>query len=214
MYFALLLLLAFNGLLANTEGRKEGSHRADRAPKDGAAQKRSSRSSDLKAGRCSYTFIVPQQKLKGALCVSRESAVGGAANHSEVASLRQELSRQQEQLERVRAQLEQEGAMASEVRALRRESGTMNARITQLYAQLLQEILQKKDQAQEQRRLENLLLNATSQVIWVCEEGPHKTILMFKTCIWFLGYLIDFTCSNVPIGTAGDQQLQRAREKV
>lgn len=174
MCFGLLLLVAFNGLILSTEGRKEGPHSSDRALKDGAAQKRSSRSSDLKAGRCSYTFIVPQQKLKGALCVSRESEVGSAANHSEVASLRRELSLQQEQLERVRAQLEQEGAMASEVRALRRESGTMNARITQLYAQLLQEIVQKKDQAQEQRRLENLLLNATTQVTRVCEVRPCK----------------------------------------
>lgn len=196
MCFALLLLVAFDGLIPNTEGRKEGPHSAHRALNDGAAQRRSSRSSDLKAGRCSYTFIVPQQKLKGALCVSRESAVGGFTNHSEVASLRQELSRQQEQLERVRAQLEQEGAMASEVRVLRRESGTMNARITQLYAQLLQEIVQKKDQAQEQRRLENLLLNATSQVTSVCEVGPCKAVLMFKTRFLFLGYLIDLTCLN------------------
>lgn len=166
MCFALMLLLALGVLMSSAEGRKEGS-RSDRTLKDGAAQKRSSRSSDPKAGRCSYTFIVPQQKLKGALCVSRES-VGAAANHSEVASLRRELSQQQEQLERVRVQLEQEGATASDVRALRRESSAMNARITQLYAQLLHEIIHKKDQVQEQRRLENLLLNATSQVIWVC----------------------------------------------
>ncbi|KAG5279263.1 hypothetical protein AALO_G00075860 [Alosa alosa] len=164
--FALLLLLAFNGLMPSAERHKEGPH-SDRALKD-AAQKRSSRSSDLKAGRCSYTFIVPQQKLKGALCVSQESiGRAAAANHSEVVSLRQELSRQQEQLERVRAQLEQEGAMATEVRALRRESGAMNARIAQLYAELLHEVTLKKGQDLEQRRLENLLLNATSQVLQV-----------------------------------------------
>lgn len=123
--------------------------------------KRPSRSSEPKAGRCSYTFIVPQQKLKGALCVSTETA---RANRSETADLRAQLSNQQEQLERLRVRLEQEGALASEVSTLRRESSTMNARITQLYAQLLHEIVNKQQQAVEQRRLEELLLNTTFQV--------------------------------------------------
>lgn len=123
--------------------------------------KRPSRSSEPKASRCSYTFIVPQQKLKGALCVSTETA---RANRSETADLRAQLSSQQEQLERLRVRLEQEGALASEVSTLRRESSTMNTRITQLYAQLLHEIVNKQQQAVEQRRLEELLLNTTFQV--------------------------------------------------
>ncbi|KAJ7992534.1 hypothetical protein DPEC_G00279680 [Dallia pectoralis] len=129
-------------------------------------QKRLSRSSDQKAGSCSYTFIVPQQKLKGALCVNTGSATH-AANQSEVVALRGELSRQQEQLEKLRRQLEREGSLVAEVRALRTESGGMNARISQLYAQLLQEVMYKKDQAAEQRRVENLLLNATTQVLQI-----------------------------------------------
>lgn len=135
-------------------GRKEGVN-------DENSQKRSSRSSDTKGGRCSYTFIVPQQKLTGALCLNTQSA---ATNHSEVAALRAELRRQQEQLEKLRGQLEQEGALAVEIRALRKESNSMNSRIAQLYAQLLHEVIQKKDQSVEQRRVENLLLNATTQV--------------------------------------------------
>ncbi|XP_008281310.1 angiopoietin-related protein 6 isoform X2 [Stegastes partitus] len=83
-------------------GRKEGSN---------AENKSSSRSSDAKAGRCSYTFIVPQQKLTGALCLNTQSAT---TNHSEVAALRAELRRQQEQLEKLRGQLEQEGTLALE----------------------------------------------------------------------------------------------------
>lgn len=134
-------------------GRKEGPHGEN-------SQKRSSRSPDTK-GRCSYTFIVPQQKLTGALCVNTQSIT---SNQSEVAGLRLELARQQEQLEKLRGQLEQEGSLAMEVRALRKESNSMNSRIAQLYAQLLNEVIQKKDQALEQRRVENLLLNATSQV--------------------------------------------------
>lgn len=135
-------------------GRKEG-------PDGENTQRRASRSSETKAGRCSYTFIVPQQKLSGALCLSTQSAT---SNHSEVAALRADLKRQQEQLEKLRGQLEQEGALAMEVRALRKESSSMNARIAQLYAQLLHEVIHKKDQALEQRRVENLLLNATTQV--------------------------------------------------
>ncbi|XP_071028112.1 angiopoietin-related protein 2-like [Oncorhynchus clarkii lewisi] len=150
----LSLLLGLLLVMPEVGGRKEES------------QKRPSRSSELKAGRCSYTFIVPQQKLKGALCVSTESTTG-ASNHSEVTALRGEFSRQQEQLEELRGQLEQEGALVTEVRALRKESGSMNSRIAQLYAQLLHEVMYKKDQVIEQRRVENLLLNVTAQMLQI-----------------------------------------------
>ncbi|XP_010899503.2 angiopoietin-related protein 6 isoform X2 [Esox lucius] len=76
--------------------------------------KKLSHSSDQKAGSCSYTFILPQQKLKGALCVNTGPA-SGATNHSEVVALREELRRQQEQLEELRRQLEQDGALVTEV---------------------------------------------------------------------------------------------------
>ncbi|XP_056870375.1 angiopoietin-related protein 2-like isoform X1 [Takifugu flavidus] len=128
------------------------------------AQKRSSRPVDTKAGRCSYTFIVPQRTLTGALCLNTQSV---AANRSEVAALRTELARQQEELEHLRGQLQQEGSLAMEVRALRKESSSMNSRIAQLYAQLLHEVIHKKDQALELRRVENLLLNATTQALQV-----------------------------------------------
>ncbi|CAN9505580.1 unnamed protein product [Ophioblennius macclurei] len=126
--------------------------------------KRLPRSSDANAGRCSYTFIVPQQKLTGALCLNTQSAT---ANQSEVAALRAELKQQQEQLEKLRGQLELEAALAVEVRALRKESNSLNSRIAQLYAELLQEVIQKKDQALEQQKVENLLLNATTQALQV-----------------------------------------------
>lgn len=116
---------------------------------------------DQKGGRCSYTFIVPQQKLTGALCLNTQSSVN---NRSEVAALQAELKQQQEQLEKLQHQLEREGSLATEVRALRKESNSMSSRIAQLYAQLLQEVIHKKDQALEQQRLESLLLNATTQV--------------------------------------------------
>ncbi|KAM6966355.1 angiopoietin-related protein 6 [Tautogolabrus adspersus] len=151
----LFLTLCLN--IPEAGGRKEGAHGED-------TQKRSSRSSDTKGGRCSYTFIVPQQKLTGALCLNTQSAT---TNHSEVAALRAELRQQQEQMDRLQGRLEQEGTLAVDVRALRKESSNMNSRIAQLYAQLLHEVMQKKDQALEQRRVENLLLNATTQALQV-----------------------------------------------
>lgn len=155
--FLLLLLVCLVEFGVN--GGRDAPH--PDASKSEGAPKRPSRSSEPKAGRCSYTFIVPQQKLKGALCVSAETA---RANASETADLRAQLSNQQEQLERLRVRLERDGALASEVSTLRRESSAMNARITQLYAQLLHEILNKQEQAAEQRHLEELLLNTTVQV--------------------------------------------------
>uniref|UniRef100_A0A3Q3WJV6 Fibrinogen C-terminal domain-containing protein n=1 Tax=Mola mola TaxID=94237 RepID=A0A3Q3WJV6_MOLML len=143
--------------ISEAVGRKEGPHGEN-------TQKRLAGSSDNKGGRCSYTFIVPQQKLTGALCLNTQSST---ANHSEVAALRLELVQQQEQLEKLRGQLEQEGSLAMEVRALRKESSSMNSRIAQLYGQLLHEVMHKKDQALEQRRVENLLLNATTQALQV-----------------------------------------------
>lgn len=164
---ALVLLLFFGGVCF-VEARKEASN-ADTSKGDDVSHKRQSRESENKPSRCSYTFIVPQQKLTGALCVSTETA---RVNRSEMASLRALLDRQQEQLDTMRGQLELEGALANEMRVLRRESVSMNARITQLYAQLLNEIIQKKDQTLEQRRLESLVLNATSQV-----ASPKETSL-------------------------------------
>ncbi|XP_077069599.1 angiopoietin-related protein 6 [Siphateles boraxobius] len=158
---AWVLLLFFAGacfVKALTEPSNADTSKGD------ASHKRPSRASENKPSRCSYTFIVPQQKLTGALCVSTETA---RVNRSEMTSLRALLDRQQEQLDIMRGQLEKEGVLANEMRVLRRESVSMNGRITELYAQLLNEIIQKKDHALEQRRLESLVLNATSQVLQV-----------------------------------------------
>ncbi|KAM9391583.1 angiopoietin-related protein 6 [Pholidichthys leucotaenia] len=147
VFGALLLLLCVSG--------HEGANVDDKS---------SPRSSDPKTGRCSYTFIVPQQKLTGALCLNTQSS---PANQSEVAALWRELKWQQDQLEKFQGQLEQEGALAVEVTGLQKESSNINSRITQLYAQLLNEVIHKKDRALEQQKVENLLLNATTQALQV-----------------------------------------------
>ncbi|XP_068193336.1 angiopoietin-related protein 6 [Antennarius striatus] len=152
----LFLILCFDATQATRVGQDES--------RGESVQKRSSRSADSKGSRCSYTFIVPQQKLTGALCLNTQAT---STNLSEVAALRADLLRQQEQMEKLQAQLEKEGTLAGEVTALRKESNSMNSRIAQLYAQLLREVIHKKDQALEQRRVENLLLNATTQALQV-----------------------------------------------
>ncbi|KAG7460327.1 hypothetical protein MATL_G00220080 [Megalops atlanticus] len=152
---AALVLLA---LLAAGPGRGEPDRAGRRGP---GSQKRQSRSSEARPGRCSYTFIVPQQRLQGALCVS--TAAGGAdaggANRSEAAALRRELRQQQQQLEQLR------GGLDAQLQELRRDSSSVNARITQLYTQLLHDTISKKDQVLEQQRLETLLLNTSTQVL-------------------------------------------------
>ncbi|TRY83728.1 hypothetical protein DNTS_003946 [Danionella cerebrum] len=159
--WALSLLLVWNGLFW-VYGGKEATWA--HPSKVNNSQRRSSRTSENKPGRCSYTFIVPQQKLTGAVCVTMEAA---RMNHSELGALKELVEKQQEQLNIVRGRVEQEAMLATDMRLLRRDSVNMNARISQLYAQLLNEMIQKKEQALEQRRLEDLVLNATSQLLQV-----------------------------------------------
>ncbi|XP_033858671.2 angiopoietin-related protein 2 [Acipenser ruthenus] len=119
-------------------------------------------------GKCSYTFIVPQQKITGAICLStRNPEDSSAVNKTELEDLRLELSQQQRQIEHLKQLVEVDGSLLNEVKFLRKESRNMNSRVTQLYTQLLHEIIQKKDQALEATQLENRLLNATAQVLRV-----------------------------------------------
>lgn len=188
----LVLLLFFAGVCF-VKALKEASN-ADTSKGD-ASHKRPSRASENKPSRCAYTFIVPQQKLTGALCVSTETA---RVNRSEMASLRALLDRQQEQLDTMRGQLEKEGALANEMRVLRRESVSMNGRITQLYAQLLNEIIQKKDHALQQRRLESLVLNATSQVAFPTVKKHHYCLSCFTQTVRLNGEQAESPTSNFP----------------
>ena len=179
-----IVLALFLALCVETPeagGQKEGINDENKRP---------SRSADAKAGRCSYTFIVPQQKLTGALCLNTQTA---QANRSEVAVLQTELKRQRERLEMLQRQLEREGSLAVEVRALRKESNSMNSRIAQLYAQLLDEVLQKKNQALEQQRVESLLLNTTTQVSGELQRMLDPISVVMETHLH-----VSFGCSGTP----------------
>ncbi|XP_067829065.1 angiopoietin-related protein 2-like [Heptranchias perlo] len=131
------------------------SNRYARSPKSQAASK------------CTYTFIVPQQRLTGPICLSTKnpSAENSSVNKSELQAMREEMREQQQQIDDLRQIVEVDGGVINEVKFLRKESRNMNSRVSQLYAQLLHEIIQKKDSSLEISQLENKVLNATAEVL-------------------------------------------------
>ncbi|KAM6986737.1 angiopoietin-related protein 2a [Aplochiton taeniatus] len=127
----------------------------------------SSPSSASQADRCSYTFIVPQQKATGAICVNAkepEAQLESRVNKQELEQLNGELQKQRRQIEALQQLVEVDGGVVSEVKLLRKESRNMNARVTQLYMQLLHEIIRKRDNALEVSQLENRVLNHTAEM--------------------------------------------------
>uniref|UniRef100_A0A673JUZ3 Angiopoietin like 2 n=1 Tax=Sinocyclocheilus rhinocerous TaxID=307959 RepID=A0A673JUZ3_9TELE len=75
-----------------------------------------------------------------------------------------ELHKQRRQIETLQQLVEVDGGVVNEVKLLRKESRNMNARVTQLYMQLLHEIIRKRDNALEVSQLENRVLNHTSEM--------------------------------------------------
>lgn len=93
--------------------------------------------------KCSYTFIVPQQKNNGAICVNSkdpEALLENRVNKQELELLNLELQKQRRQIEALQQLVEVDGGIVNEVKLLRKESRNMNSRVTQLYMQLLHEI--------------------------------------------------------------------------
>ncbi|XP_069783528.1 angiopoietin-related protein 6 isoform X2 [Narcine bancroftii] len=134
----------------------------------GEPNSRHARSSEgAPSTRCTYTFIVPQQRLTGPICLSTKAPAGGhdSANRSELLAARAEMREQQRQIEDLRQAVVLDGGLVDEVKSLRRESRHMNSRVSQFYAQLLHEIIRKKDDSLEISRLENRLLNITAEML-------------------------------------------------
>ncbi|XP_072908740.1 angiopoietin-related protein 2b [Hemitrygon akajei] len=117
--------------------------------------------------KCSYTFIVPQQKVTGAICVNSkpEPMVESRVNKQELEVINNELLKQKRQIENLQQLVEVDGGVVNEVKLLRKESRNMNSRVTQLYMQLLHEIIRKRDNALEVSQLENKILNQTAEMM-------------------------------------------------
>lgn len=126
------------------------------------------RSTDTEENKCSYTFIVPQQKVSGAICVNSkepDSVLDNKVNKQELDVLNNELLKQKRQIETLQQLVEVDGGIVNEVKLLRKESRNMNSRVTQLYMQLLHEIIRKRDNALELSQLENRILNQTNEML-------------------------------------------------
>ncbi|XP_068191739.1 angiopoietin-related protein 2-like [Antennarius striatus] len=117
--------------------------------------------------RCSYTFIVPQQKNDGAICVNSqnpEALLENRVSRHQLELLSSELQKQQQQIEAMQRLVNIDGGLVSEVQLLQKESRNMNSRITQLYMQLLHETIRKGDHTLEVSQLETRVLNHTHEM--------------------------------------------------
>lgn len=114
--------------------------------------------------KCSYTFLVPEQKITGPICASRGySNDKDRVTRLDVAAVRDLLSRQRREMETLKLVVDVDGNLVNEMKLMRKESRNMNSRVTQLYMQLLHEIIRKRDNSLELAQLETRILNATSE---------------------------------------------------
>ncbi|TKS80179.1 Angiopoietin-related protein 1 [Collichthys lucidus] len=114
--------------------------------------------------KCSYTFLVPEQKITGPICASRGySTDKDRVTRLDVAAVRDLLSKQRREMETLKLVVDVDGNLVNEMKLLRKESRNMNSRVTQLYMQLLHEIIRKRDNSLELAQLETRILNATSE---------------------------------------------------
>lgn len=114
--------------------------------------------------KCSYTFLVPEQKITGPICAARGySTDKDRVTRLDVASVRDLLSKQRREMETLKLVVDVDGNLVNEMKLLRKESRNMNSRVTQLYMQLLHEIIRKRDNSLELAQLETRILNATTE---------------------------------------------------
>ncbi|XP_053318678.1 angiopoietin-related protein 6 [Spea bombifrons] len=130
-----------------------------------------SMNSDTTRPKCTYTFVVPQQKITGAICVSTArfpEAFG--VNRSEVQELKEELNRQQLEIEELKKLVEVDHDVATEMEHLRKESRIMGSRLGHLQTQLLHEVLQRKNETADIFQSENKGINTSSEVLTLASK--------------------------------------------
>ncbi|KAF7241051.1 Angiopoietin-related protein 2, partial [Varanus komodoensis] len=169
MKVAVCLLLMVVGAGSSKTRDHEGSEEEE--GQEFIYSNRYKRSSDTQ-DKCTYTFIVPQQKVTGAICVnSKEPEIlENRVNKQELELLNNELLKQKRQIETLQQLVEVDGGIVNEVKLLRKESRNMNSRVTQLYMQLLHEIIRKRDNALELSQLENKILNQTADMLQLANK--------------------------------------------
>ncbi|XP_056426602.1 angiopoietin-related protein 6 isoform X3 [Hyla sarda] len=122
-------------------------------------------------GKCTYTFVVPHQKITGAVCVSTAKfpeAFG--VNRSEVEELKQELSRQQNEIEKIKRLVDVDHEVANEMDHLQRENRNMGSRLSHLHMQFLHEVLQKKNDSKELFQGPDKAVNTTAEVLTLASK--------------------------------------------
>lgn len=83
----------------------------------------------------------------------------------DIADVREVLNTQRREIETLQLVVDVDGNLVNEMKLLRKESRNMNSRVTQLYMQLLHEIIRKRDNSLELAQLENRVLNVTSEMM-------------------------------------------------
>lgn len=134
-------------------------------------QQRQSRSADggEEGKKCGYTFLVPEQKITGPICVNTNGPSTGnrkdEVTRMDIENLKDVLSKQKREIDILQLVVDVDGNIVNEVKLLRKESRNMNSRVTQLYMQLLHEIIRKRDNSLELSQLENKVLNVTTEML-------------------------------------------------
>ncbi|XP_062858210.1 angiopoietin-related protein 1a [Trichomycterus rosablanca] len=151
---AIMLSLCLTPLSRCGSGNEPLLSRRRRAPAD-----------DVK--RCSYTFLVPQQKITGPICASATGPEPDKdrVTRMDISDLKDVLSKQRREIETLQLVSDVDSNLVNEMKLLRKESRNMNSRVTQLYMQLLHEIIRKRDNSLELAQLENRVLNVTSEML-------------------------------------------------
>lgn len=168
-------LLAALGAAAGPKegGTSEGTEEEEGSPGEFIYLNRYKRAGSEAPDKCTYTFIVPQQRVTGAICVNSkepEVLLENRVHKQELELLNGELLKQKRQIETLQQLVEVDGGIVSEVKLLRKESRNMNSRVTQLYMQLLHEIIRKRDNALELSQLENRILNQTADMLQLASK--------------------------------------------
>ncbi|ETE66181.1 Angiopoietin-related protein 1, partial [Ophiophagus hannah] len=119
--------------------------------------------------KCGYTFIVPEQKITGPICVNTKGPSPGnkkdEITRMDIENLKEVLFKQKREIDLLQLVVDVDGNIVNEVKLLRKESRNMNSRVTQLYMQLLHEIIRKRDNSLELSQLENKILNVTTEML-------------------------------------------------